>query len=123
MKKALLIGVSFFLPLVASAQQLSNLEALARAIGRIINILIPIVFALAILYFFWGLAQYILAAGSDEDKGEGRRKMIWGIVALFVMSAVWGLVRFIGTAVGVTPGNGAVNVDDLIPRGTGAVPR
>jgi len=30
--------------------------------------------------------------------------MIWGLVALFVMVSVWGLVRFIGDAVGVDQG-------------------
>ena len=101
MKKALIVGVSFLLPIMASAQ-LQNIETnIVTPIGRIINLLIPIVFALALLYFFWGLAQYILASGDAAKLEEGRNKMIWGIVALFVMASVWGLVAFIGDALGI----------------------
>jgi uncharacterized membrane-anchored protein len=115
MKKALIVGASIFLPVVAGAQQLSNIETLVQSISRIINIIIPIVFALALLFFFWGVAQYILNSGNDEAQKEGRSKMIWGIVALFVMSAVWGLVRFLGTAVGVNQESGP-SVNPLIPK-------
>src|SRR2546426_844821 len=100
MKKSLIAIGAFLLPLVASAQLTNLINNIINPIGRIIGLLIPIVFALALLYFFWGLAQYILNSGDEAAQAEGRRKMIWGIVALFVMSAVWGLVRFLGTAVG-----------------------
>ncbi len=96
--------------------QLSNLETnIVTPIGRIINLLIPIVFALALLYFFWGLAQYILASGDPTAQESGRNKMIWGIVALFVMASVWGLVRFLGTAIGVNQ-DAAPSVNPIIPR-------
>ncbi len=113
MKKALLIGASYLLPVFAFAQPttpttptggLQNVETnIVAPIGRIINLLIPIVFALALLYFFWGLAQYILASGEGASE-EGRNKIIWGVVALFGMSAIWGLVRFLGFSVGIAPG-------------------
>ena len=115
MKKALIIGASLLLPVVTFAQ-LQNIETnIVSPIGRIINLLIPIVFALALLYFFWGLAQYILNSGDEAAQAEGRNKMIWGIVALFVMASVWGLVKFLGTAVGVGQDTGP-SVNPLIPK-------
>ena len=81
---------------------LSNLSGLITSVGDIINLLIPIVFALALLYFFWGLAKFILSSG--EDKEKGKNIMIWGIVALFVMASVWGIVGFIQSALGVDGG-------------------
>jgi hypothetical protein len=64
-----------------------------NALGLIQGVLIPLVFTLALLAFFWGVVKYIW--GGVEDKAKGRDFMIWGIVALFVMASVWGLVRFI----------------------------
>ena len=117
MKKALIVSASVLMPFVASAQLTNVITNIINPIGQIINLLIPIVFALAMLYFFWGLAQYILASGDPEKREEGRNKMIWGIVALFVMAAVWGLVRFIGTAIGVTPGQGpGFSPGQLVPQ-------
>jgi hypothetical protein len=67
------------------------------------------------LFFFWGLAQYILNSGDPTAQAEGRNKMIWGIVALFVMAAIWGLVKFLGDNLGITQ-QGAPAVGPLIPR-------
>lgn len=118
MKKALIVTAVALMPFVASAQLQNVITNIVNPIGQIINLLIPIVFALAMLYFFWGLAQYILNSGDEAKKEEGRNKMIWGIVALFVMAAVWGLVRFLGTAIGITPGQGpGFAPTQLVPQG------
>lgn len=64
--------------------------------SNIVDALILMVGAIAMLVFFWGLAKFIFKVGGDEKAVEsGRRLMIWGVIALFVMVSVWGLVRFI----------------------------
>jgi len=63
------------------------------------DLLIPIAFALCLLYFFWGVAKYIKSEGSG--KAEGRQIMIWGVVALFVASSIWGIIVFIRNEVGL----------------------
>jgi len=50
---------------------------------------------LGVLFFIWGLAFYILSAADEEKKKEGRNIMVWGVVALFVMVSVWGLVNLL----------------------------
>jgi hypothetical protein len=87
---------------------LGNVSTLIDSIGGIIQTLLPIVVALALLFFFWGLARYILAAADEAKKEEGKRIMIWGVVALFVMVAVWGLVGFIGDAFGIQQGGAPI---------------
>lgn len=54
-----------------------------------------IIISLAVLYFLWGLAQFILAAGNEEKVKEARATMTWGIIALFVMVALWGLAYLV----------------------------
>jgi hypothetical protein len=103
MKKIVISGSLFLFPMFAFAQQLSNVTRLISSIRGIVDILIPLVAALALLYFFWGLAKFILATGNgDEDAREkGKNIMIWGIVGLFVIVSVWGLVRFVGDALDI----------------------
>lgn len=63
--------------------------------GSILSLLrwgVYIAMALALVYFLWGVAQYILASGDEDKKAYGRNVMIYGVIALFVMSAVWGLI-------------------------------
>ena len=96
-------------PALASAQNLGNIENLMSSVGRLVDLALPIVVSLALLAFFWGLAKFIFAAGDEESKADGKKIMIWGVVALFVMVSVWGLVGFIGGAFGIQQG-GSVNV-------------
>lgn len=102
MKKALMVVALFLVltPMVAHGQ-LNNILQLVNSFRGIINVLIPLVGAIALLYFFWGLAKFILAAGDEEERAKGKQIMIWGIVALFVIVSVWGLVGWLGTALGV----------------------
>lgn len=110
-----LIPLLVLMPFIASAQSLSNVSTLLTSIGKLINTALPIVVGLALLGFFWGLAMFIFASSDPEKKAEGKHIMIWGVVALFVMVAVWGLVNFIGSAVGVVPGAAGTPTIPTIP--------
>ena len=72
------------------------------ASGLVTDILIPLAFALCLLYFFWGVAKYIrTGAGSDKATEEGKRIMIWGIVGLFIAFSIWGIITFIRNELGI----------------------
>jgi len=92
---------------------LGNIETLVRAIGRLIDIALPIVVALGLLAFFYGLALFIFKSGDPEEQKKGRSIMIWGVVALFVMVSVWGLVRFVGSAFGIQQGQSSGTVPSV----------
>lgn len=68
---------------------------LTRSVGQIINLAIPIVFAMGILFFIWGIVKYISVAGSEQAMSEARGIMIWGVVVIFITSSVWGIVKFV----------------------------
>ncbi len=105
--KASIAGALALLPLAALAQgggSLSNLSKLVDSVGNIIRTLIPLLVAVALLVFFWGLIKYIRAANDPAEAGTGKSIMIAGVIALFVMVSVWGIVGFIGDAVGIDQG-------------------
>ncbi|MEK7194350.1 MAG: pilin [Patescibacteria group bacterium] len=105
--KKLLYATLAFAPSLALAQgspDLNNLQVLLGSISRLVSAALPIVVGLALLAFFWGLMKFIFAAGNEESKAEGKSIMIYGIIALFVMVAVWGLVGFIAGSLGVQTG-------------------
>jgi hypothetical protein len=56
--------------------------------------------SLAVVYFIWGVISQVIAQNEEERKNS-RDKIIHGIVGMFVIVAVWGLVRFVGTTLGV----------------------
>ncbi len=63
----------------------STFRSFILYILSIIYVLIPILFALAFIFFFWGLSKFILNSGSKTDIDNGKNYMIWGIVILFVL--------------------------------------
>lgn len=96
MKKitTIFVSVASMVPVFANAQ-LNGVRELLTSFGDLVRIAIPIIGGLALLYFFWGLAKFILKSGDTKAQEEGKNIMIWGIIALFVMMTVWGLVGFI----------------------------
>jgi hypothetical protein len=112
------IAVALF-PFVAFAA--TKLEDVILSVQALLGTIAPLIIALAVLYFFWGLAQYILGASDETKKSEGRNIMIYGIIAIFVMSSVWGLVALISgtfnlptTPTAIISGPG--NIGSLIPK-------
>ncbi len=62
---------------------------------------IPLIFAIAVVIFIWGVVQFVINADDTEKKAKGRDFMIWGIIALTVMVGFWGLVKVMGATFGV----------------------
>ena len=94
------VGV-FAIPLLASA---ATIETILVTVKRLMDLGIPILITLALLYFLFGLGEYVLESHDDAKKTEGRNRMIYGVVALFVMVSVWGLVGVIASQFGITAG-------------------
>lgn len=83
---------------------IGNIQSLILAITFIVKMLIPLVAGIAFIVFLYGLGQFVLHAGESDAREEGRRLMIWGLVGLFVMFSVWGLVFFFAQTFGVGMG-------------------
>lgn len=90
-------------PAFAYAQQagFQTLTGIVNQIGTIVKLLIPIVFGLAVLGFFWGVVKYIFAQGSEDSKADGKKIMLWALVALFVMVSAFGIIRLAQRTLGV----------------------
>jgi hypothetical protein len=76
-----------------------------EAIGLINNVLIPLVFALAILALLWGILQAFIIGGGDEEKQkQGKQLIMYAIIGFVVMVALWGIVNLIATGIfGLNP--------------------
>jgi len=91
----------FHLPFAVRAQDVEYLKELARQTGEVVSTLTVIVFALILLVFLWGLVKFVWGASGDE-KAQGKAFMFWGVVALFVAAAVWGIVAILRNLVGAS---------------------
>ena len=91
------------LPQIVSATG-GLIDIIDSAFDLVTKILIPLAFALCLLYFFWGVAKYIrTGANSDKAAEEGKKVMVWGVVGLFVAFSIWGIIKFIQTELNISP--------------------
>ena len=115
MKKTL-IGLMLMSPVVALAQ--TPLENTITWLKTVIDMLIPLLLALAVLVFFWGLVKYLMHADDEAAKESGKTLMIWGMIALFVMVAFWAIIGFVAESIGISgaidPGS-APDLGNVIP--------
>jgi hypothetical protein len=109
-----IISLSILLPSLAFAQAApTDIPQLLNLLFNIIRSLTPIMVAAALLFFFWGLARFIWASGNLVDKEKGRDVMVWGIIALFVMISVWGIVLMLQNSF-IGSDTSAIDVNNLI---------
>ncbi len=59
----------------------------------IINPTITLLFGAAILYFVWGIVQYIRGADQSSERQKGAQHMIWGLIGIFIMVSAVALLK------------------------------
>ena len=72
--------------------------------------------ALTMLVFFWGLSKFILAAGDEKKVADGKRLIFWGIIALFIMVSIWGIINLLYSDF---IGGGPIQLPFLPTKGSG----
>ena len=68
---------------------------------KIINLLIYLIVAFAVLAFMYGISQTILHGDDSEARKKGRDIMIYGVIGLAVMLGFWSIVGFVGRSFGL----------------------
>lgn len=75
------------------AQIMKNIET------NVIRPLISLLLVLATAVFLWGIVEYLWHTDSEEKQTQGKKHIVWGIVGLTVMIAVWGIVRAVSRVI------------------------
>ncbi len=94
MKKIIAL-IAFAIPAVASAQALSpitNVNSLSNRLLGIGSMFTYILVSLAVIYIIWNVVQYFIKPSKDDRKDAGMN-ILWGIIGLFIIVSIWGLVN------------------------------
>ena len=84
----------------------------------IINPLIILLFALAVVYFLYGIFEFISNQENEEKKTTGKNHMIWGIIGIVIMMGVFTILNIIMATFnieGISPEEGTVQLNDYEP--------
>jgi len=78
-------------------------QLLGKIFTQILNPLIALMFAVATVYFMYGVYQFMWDPDNEEAREKGRKAMFWGIIGLFIMTSVFGIMKFLISTFGADP--------------------
>lgn len=67
----------------------------------IVNPFITLLFVVATLMFLWGVFQFIRGADNPGEREKGIQHILWGVFGLFIMVAVFGIIRLLMNTFGI----------------------
>jgi lysylphosphatidylglycerol synthetase-like protein (DUF2156 family) len=75
----------------------------------IVNPLILLMFAAAVLVFLYGVFEYVKDSDSEEARSTGRNHILWGVVGMFIMISVFSIMDIIMNTIGANPSENGVS--------------
>ena len=79
----------------------ASVLTLVKSINRVvINPIIVFLFACAMVYFLYGLVQYLMSPDDEKLRTSSKQHMLWGVIGLFIMTAVFGIMNIILNTIG-----------------------
>lgn len=92
-----------------------DFEELLRNILEFTNeVLIPFIIGIGFLVFVWGMFQYFIAGGANEDKKEkGKSLMIYATLGFVLIIVFWGIVNLLSSSLF---SSGDIDGPDNIPE-------
>ena len=73
----------------------SDAFSLIKILQNVVDVAIPFIIGLAVLVLLYGLFQFIMNASDEEARANAKQLIIWGIIGIFVMVSIWGLVSIL----------------------------
>ena len=64
-------------------------------VTHLIQPVITLMFIVAILIFIWGVVEMIMNGGNDEARAKGSKHVMWGLIGLFIMFGVYGILNIL----------------------------
>ena len=79
----------------------------------IVNPIIEILFAIALVIFLWGVLEFLFNLDNDEKRSTGKSHMLWGFVGFLIMFGVFTIMNMLIKTFniqGVNPEEGKVEL-------------
>lgn len=119
MKKISIYTLAFGILIIPSIAlgQFGVIDDFLGDVSAFINsTLIPLVFALALLMFIWGMFKFLILGGSEEEsRKEGKNLMLWSVIGFVVMVSIFGIVNLLAGGLGFADDQTLQNIPIVPP--------
>ena len=74
-------------------------DIITKIEANVVNPVLVLLFAVALLVFIWGVFNYIVHADDPTKRAEGGKGIIYGFIGMFIMFSVFGIINLIASTV------------------------
>ena len=89
---------------------------LGRVAVQIINPIILLLAAAALVAFLWGVFEFIRNAGDEGKRAEGKQAILWGLVGLVIIFGAYGIINVAIKSFNLSP-NGQSTIQGVLKQG------
>jgi zinc transporter ZupT len=91
------------IPFVQTAYAVVDDQALGRVLGpiitHIVNPIIELMFAIAVVVFVYGVFQLVWNKADGDAHTRGKNSIWGGLIGMFIMLSAWGIINLISNTV------------------------
>ena len=74
---------------------MNTAQLIAKFVDTILNPIIAVIFAFGFFVFIWGLTVFLWNMRNGDIKEYGKQHMLWGVIGMFIMVSVYGIIALI----------------------------
>ncbi|MDP3962512.1 MAG: hypothetical protein Q8Q03_01445 [bacterium] len=94
MKKLIALLIAFSPALAFAQQPLTDINTVAAKATNIGNLIIALAISFAVLWIIVSIVMYLIAGG-EEGRKKGGWQIFYGVIGLFAILSIWGLVAIL----------------------------
>jgi len=116
MKKLIALVLSFIPSLAFAQSPITNVDGVVTTATKIGTLVVSLAISFAVIWIIVSVVRYFIAGG-EEDKQKGKDAIIYGVIGLFLILSIWGLVYILTNTFKTNN-----QVPDRIRTGEGFIP-
>jgi len=91
--------------------QINDFTGLSGRLASIGTIVLYLLVALAVIFIVWNVVRYFIGGKEGESRGPAGLNILWGLIGLFVIISLWGLVNILLNTFGTNQ-----NITNKLPQ-------
>lgn len=76
-------------------EKISDANDLIMKAADLADIVVYFLVVIAVVFIVWNVVKYIIQPADAEGKAKASLNILWGIVGLFIIVSLWGLVNIL----------------------------
>jgi hypothetical protein len=84
---------------------ISSITSFSTFVGYVIHLIkdtmIPVLLSAAVILFFYGVIKTFIFETDPQTIAKNKYYMLWGLGAIFVMLAIWGIINVLSSTLGI----------------------